>query len=122
MKPIEITFTSSAGLKICEKYQNFFLYIYPMLINMSGNHRVLRDKTLEVVISQFSLFNDAAKSNQASRLHMADSGLSTIRDHLRILSSSKVKLLSLHQYSTASALIAEVGLMLGAWIIKCKKG
>jgi len=27
---------------LLEKYQNFIKYIYPMLINMSGRHRVLR--------------------------------------------------------------------------------
>lgn len=109
------------SLKIIEKYGTFFRYIYPMLINMGGKHRVIRDRTLDQVIFQIGLFNDAAKSNQINKLYLADSGLSTIRDLLRILSDQNIKLLSLKQYGVSTSILAEVGSMLGEWIRKMQK-
>jgi hypothetical protein len=107
---------------LMEKYHTFIKYIYPMLINMSGKHHVLRDKTLSVMFDQIGLFNDALKSNQNSKLFMADSGLATLKEYMRLLSDNNVKLLSKRQYETASVLLSEVCKILGAWISKPKKG
>lgn len=108
-------------LRIIEKYGVFFRYIYPMLINMGGKHKVIRDMALQQIISQIGLFNDAAKSGQVSKLYLADSSLSTIRDYLRILSESNIKLLSKKQYGVSTTMLAEVGSMLGEWIRKTQK-
>lgn len=103
-------------LLVISKYNTFFMYLYPILINMSGKHRVLRDKTIEAMINQFHLFNDAAKSNQVSKVYLADSGIATLRELIRILSNEKIKLLSQKQYGTSSLHLAEVGKILGSWI------
>lgn len=108
-------------LRIIEKYGVFFRYIYPMLINMGGKHKVIRDMALQQIISQIGLFNDAAKSGQVSKLYLADSGISTIRDYLRVLSESNIKLLSKKQYGVSTTMLAEVGSMLGEWIRKTQK-
>ena len=67
------------ALSIVERYEGALNYLYPILLNISHKHRVLRDETLRVMLAQVGLFNDAAKSNQVSRLHIADAGLATIR-------------------------------------------
>jgi hypothetical protein len=103
-------------LTILSKYNTFFMYLYPILINMSGRHRVLRDKTIDVMLNQIHLFNDAIKSNQVGKLYIADSGIATLRELLRILSDEKVKLLSQKQYGVSSLHLAEVGKILGSWI------
>jgi hypothetical protein len=121
MTPIKDEIMGPPSLKIIEKYGVFFRYIYPMLINMGGKHRVIRDRTLDQIIFQIGLFNDAAKSNQINKLYFADSGLSTIRDLLRILSDQNIKLLSLKQYGVSTSILAEVGAMLGEWIRKMQK-
>lgn len=108
MKPIKDENYSAQAMFIVEKYETFVRYIYPMLINLSGKHRVLRDKALEHILGQFLLFNDAGKTSQISRLYLADSGLSTIRDYLRMLSDPNVKLLSKRQYEVATTLLANI--------------
>lgn len=109
-------------LALMEKYATFIRYIYPMLINMSGKHHVLRDKTLDAIFNQVSLFHDALKSNQPSKLYLADSGLATLKEYLRFLSDKNIKLLSKRQHETASVLLSEVCKILGSWINKPKKG
>lgn len=64
MKPIKDENYSTQAMFIIEKYETFVRYIYPMLINLSGKHRVLRDKALEHILEQFLLFNDAGKTSQ----------------------------------------------------------
>lgn len=121
MKPI-VNRKNPEAFKIVEKYEGFFNYLYPLLINLGGQHKVLRDHTIKTMIAQIGLFNDASKSNQISRLYLADSGIATIRDLLRILSHQKYKLISLKQYGHATKILAEVGAMTGSWIIKKQKG
>lgn len=121
MTPIKDELLGPPSLKIIEKYGVFFRYIYPMLINMGGKHRIMRDETLKQIILQIGLYNDAAKSNQVSKLYLADSGLATIRDFLRILADHNIKLLSRRQYGVATSMLGEVGAMTGEWIRKMQK-
>ena len=121
MQPIKDEIQYPATMRLIDKYSVFLRYIYPMLINMGGKHRVIRDKALTRVISQIGLFNDAAKSGQVSRLYLADAGLATIRDYLRILADHNIKLLSKKQYGVATTLLSEVGAMTGEWIKKMQK-
>lgn len=120
MEPITDIIKSNKSLVIVDKYYTFLKYVYPMLINMSGKHRVLRDKALEAVIHQISLFNDAAKSNQVGKLYLADSGIASLREYLRILAEPNIKLLSRKQYGVATSHLSEVGAILGAWIKQFK--
>lgn len=119
MDPIE-TIGNTKGLLIVEKYRTAVQYLYPILVQISHKHRVLRDEVLSAVLVQMKLFEVAAKSTQISKLYEADAGLAYIRDLLSILADPTRKLLSLHQYETASIRIAEAGNMLGTWIKKKK--
>ena len=121
MEPITSESDTITSLSISAKYYTFFNYTYPMLINMSGKHRVLRDMALEAIVGQVSLFNDAAKSNQISKLYLADSGIATLREYLRMLSDPNIKLLSQKQYGVASIHLSETGSMLGKWIKNFKR-
>ncbi len=69
-----------------------------------------------MMFEQVSMFSQAGKSGQASKLYLADAGLSDLRYMVRFLSDSKRKLISLHQSEVASIHLSETGKMLGAWI------
>lgn len=85
---------SARGLAVTQRYMGFVNYVYPMSINWSGKHRVFRDVFLGRALDQIALFNDAGKSNQVSRLYLADSGLATLREYLRFASNPARKLMS----------------------------
>lgn len=77
---------------------------------------------LETTFAQVKLFNEAAKSDQVSRLYLADAGLATLREFLRFAAEPTRKLISRHQHEVAEVHLAETGAMLGAWINKAQKG
>lgn len=112
---------SKASLIIVEKYESFFNYLYPMLINTSRQHRILRDVALTALLNQYQLFRDAGKSNQISKLYLADAGMAYLRDLLRLLSHPDRRLISRRQYEVASSHLAESGAILGAWIKTMQK-
>lgn len=68
------------------------------------------------MFEQVSMFSQAGKSGQVSKLYMADAGLSDLRYMVRFLADAKRKLISRHQAEVASIHLAETGKMLGAWI------
>lgn len=120
--PVEVR-ASTQGLAITQRYMVFVNYVYPMTINWSGKHRVFRDTLLESMFEQVKLFHEASKSNQSSRLYLADAGLASLREYLRFAASNSVKhLISRHQHEVAEIHLAETGAMLGAWINKSQKG
>lgn len=121
MNPIQDKTLPPASFRIGEKYGEFFLYLYPILIKKGGDNKVMKDETLKLMIGMHKLLNDAGKSRQLSKLYLADSAIATIRDHLKIMAFPKIGLLSQHQYGVASLKLAEVGNMIGKWI-KNKKG
>lgn len=102
----------------------FVNYMYPMVINWSNRHRTFKDKFIDAMLSQIQLFYDAAKSNQISRLYLADSGISALKEFLRLAAhhDPKLRLLSGHQHEVAERHLTETGAMLGAWIKKARKG
>lgn len=57
--------SSQRALAIVERYEQAINYLYPMLLNMSHKHRVLRDETLRALIAQIGLFHDAANGPTA---------------------------------------------------------
>lgn len=116
MNPIEDAIKSHKHSAIVDRYFDFFNYLYPMVINLSGTHRVLRDKTISAMLNQVSLFNEAVKTGQISKLQLADAGLSTLREFLRILSNPSVKLISQKQYGTAMLHLADLSGMMTKWI------
>ena len=73
-------------LEIIEKYEEFVNYIYPICINIpKGGHVTLRNKMTECIFNQVELFVQAGKSNQISKLYLADAGLAMLRFYLRFL-------------------------------------
>jgi hypothetical protein len=49
--------TSQRALAIVERYEGAINYLYPMLLNMSHKHRVLRDEALRTLLAQLGLFH-----------------------------------------------------------------
>jgi len=113
---------SSRGLAITQRYMVFCNYVYPILTNLSGRHRVFRDCMLDTMFAQVKLFHEASKSGQPSRLYLADAGLATLREYLRFAAEPTRRLLSRHQHAVAETHLAETGAMLGAWIHKAQMG
>lgn len=109
-------------LNIIEKYDKFVKYIYPLAVNISRKHHVLRDEFLKTIFAQYGLFTDAAKSNQVSKLYAADAGLAHIRVLLRFLSHQDWKQISKRQYEVSGKILAESGFILGAMIKNKKVG
>lgn len=113
--------TPKPALAIVERYERAVNYLYPLLLNMSHKHRVLRDSLIAALFEQYRLFYEAAKSNQASRIYIADAGLAHIKELLRFMADPARKLVSRRQYEVASVHLAEAGAMLGGWIRHVQK-
>lgn len=108
-------------MAIVEKYETVISYLYPIAQSLPRKHGVVRDMFLQCLMGQVQLFVEAGKSNQVSRLYVADAGLAHLRFWLRFLLGSQVKGITPHQVETAQVLIAEVGKMLGAWVRQHKR-
>lgn len=121
MTPERDAFTSFDQMAVVEKYETVIQYLYPIAQNLPRKHGVVRDMLLQCLLGQVQLFVEAGKSNQVSRLYAADAGLATLRFWLRFLLGGQVKGITPHQCSTAQALIAEVGKMVGTWINQHKR-
>lgn len=119
--PIEVR-ASARGLAITQRYMGFCNYVYPILVNLSGKHRVFREAVLSAMFDQVKLFHESAKSDQISRLYIADAGLATLREFLHFAADPARRLLSRHQHEVADIHLAETGAMLGAWVNKSQKG
>lgn len=107
-------------MMIVEKYETVIRYLYPIAQNVPRRHGVAKAMFITCLLEQVRLFTEAGKSNQISRLYIADAGLAQLRFWLRFLASKPIRALSLHQLETAQTLLAEVGKILGAWIGKQK--
>ena len=121
MQPEKDNNQSYEQMAIIQKYETVIAYLYPIAQNLPRKHGVARDMFLNCLFHQVQLFTEAGKSNQISRIYMADAGLSHLRFWLRFLHSHDVRGLTSHQLLTVQSLIAEVGKILGAWIVKQKR-
>ena len=108
-------------MNIVEKYETVIAYLYPIAQNIPRKHGVAKAMFIECLLEQVKLIVEAGKSGQISRLYGADAGLSQLRFWLRFLVSKQVRSITPHQVETAQVLIAEVGRLLGAWIVKQKR-
>lgn len=108
-------------MNIVEKYETVISYLYPIAQNIPRKHGVAKAMFIECLLEQVKLIVEAGKSGQISRLYVADAGLSQLRFWLRFLVSKQVRSITPHQVETAQVLIAEVGRLLGAWIVKQKR-
>lgn len=119
--PVIIDKTPRTALVVVEKYEVAVNYLYPLLLNISHKHRVLRDSVIAALFGQYRLFYEAAKSSQVSRVYVADAGLAHIKELLRFMADPARKLVSRRQYEVASVRLAETGAMLGGWIRHAQK-
>lgn len=108
-------------MNIVEKYETVIAYLYQIAQNIPRKHGVAKAMFIECLLEQVKLIVEAGKSGQISRLYVADAGLSQLRFWLRFLVSKQVRSITPHQVETAQVLIAEVGRLLGAWIVKQKR-
>lgn len=108
-------------MAVVEKYETVIKYLYPIAQSLPRKHGVARDMFLACLLGQVQLFVEAGKSTQVSRLYVADAGLSHLRFWLRFLCGEQVRGITPHQVKTAQVLVAEVGKMLGTWIVKQKR-
>lgn len=108
-------------MNIVEKHETVIAYLYPIAQNIPRKHGVVKAMFIECLLEQVKLIAEAGKSVQISRLYIADAGLSQLRFWLRFLVSKQVRGITPHQVETAQVLIAEVGRLLGAWIVKQKR-
>jgi hypothetical protein len=81
-----------AAMAIVASFEGFVNYLYPMLVNTSRQHRVLRDTVIAACFAQYKLFHAAAKSRQVSRLYEADAGLAYLKELLRFMAGPDRKL------------------------------
>lgn len=116
METLDDEFASQRQLAIVERFEGFINYMYPIALNIRKTHHVVRDRLIDRMFEQVSMFSQAGKSSQASKLYLADAGLADLRYMVRFLADPKRKLISRHQSEVASIHLAETGRMLGAWI------
>jgi hypothetical protein len=89
---------STDALAIVEKYEAFVSYLYPILQNCPRKHGALRDVVLETLFKPIGGLYHAAKSRQASRLHVVDAEFATLRSFLRFLASDSIRIITPHQH------------------------
>lgn len=106
-------------LLIVSKYLEFFRWMYPKIRATDNKHSVLRNEFICILVKQIELFNDAAKTDQASKLYLCDSGLSSIRSLTRLF-HNLLKRLTNKQITFALEMLNEIGRILGSWIKKKK--
>lgn len=121
MQPEKDVTQSYEQMLIVEKYETVIAYLYPIAQNIPRKHGVAKAMFIECLLEQVKLIVEAGKSGQISRLYIADAGLSHLRFWLRLLVSRQLRSITPHQVETAQVLIAEVGRLLGAWIVKQKR-
>lgn len=116
MEVLSDELSSQRRLAIIERFEGFVNYTYPIAINIRRTHHVARDRLILAMFEQVSLFQQAGKSSQVSKLYLADAGLAHLRYLLRFLADEHRRLISRHQHEVAAIHLAETGRMLGAWI------
>lgn len=72
-------------LAIIARYDGGVNYLYPLVNNISHKHRAIKDAMLSAMFEQYRLFHEAAKSNQVSKIYLADAGLAHIKELLRFM-------------------------------------
>lgn len=112
---------STNSLIVINKYRTAFEYIYPLLINISNKHKILKDTCLNAIIEFHKTLHDASKSNVFSKINTADTNLAYIKELMSILASDKRKLISRHQYEVSTNLLSETGAIIGHWKKKVKQ-
>ncbi|WP_438979105.1 diversity-generating retroelement protein Avd [Polynucleobacter sp.] len=121
MEVIKDQTNSYDQMLIVDKFEIVIDYLYPIAQSIPKRHGVYKEALLQCFVEQLKLFHLAGKTGQISKLNDADSGLAYLRNLLRLLSKPYVKAMTIHQVQTAQVLIAEVGKIMGAWVVKVKR-
>jgi len=114
MEPVKELGKCYDQMAIVEKYERVIAYLYPIAQSMPRKHGVAREMFLKCLLGMPDLFFQAGKSNQISKIYVADAGLAELRFWMRFLLS--IHALTPHQQLTAQILLADVGAMVGAWV------
>ena len=104
---------------IVEKYEKVISYLYPIAQSTPRKHSVSRDMFLHCLMGVPDLLFQAGKSNQVSKIYVADAALANLRFWMRFLLS--IRVLTPHQLQVSQIMLAEVGAMLGTWIKRRQK-
>ena len=118
MEVVKDIATSYDQMAIMEKYERFINYMYPIAQSMPRKHGVAREMFLKSLFGQAELFYEAGKSNQVSKIYVADAGIAHLRFWLRFLVMPSTRGISIHQHKVALVMLSEVGSILGSWIAK----
>lgn len=113
---------SYKGLQIVLVYTKFMLRAYQKSLRFKPEHRIFKEKFQEAIFDQVRLFNDAAKTTQISKIHIADSGVATLQEFLLLAVNPDLRLISIEEYRSMSENLSESGAMLGAWLNGRKDG
>lgn len=108
------------SLLVIDKYIKVFNYLYPIALNISNKHKILKEELLKTLIEHVKFTEEAVKANSRSKVYAIDTNLAYIKDLLMIMASDKIRLISQHQQMTASKLMEEVGGIIGKWKNKVK--
>ena len=120
MEVIKDNVVNYEQMVIIEKYETLIAYLYPLAQSLPRKHGVVRDMFLNCLFSQAGLFYEAGKSNQVSKLYIADAGLAHLRFWLRFLVNPSTRGITVNQHKVALSMLSEIGSMLGSWITKRK--
>lgn len=112
--PVQGEFFSSEMLVAMEVYERFVVYIYPKIKQAAREHNAFKDRFYDAALRQAELFYEAGKSDQISRLYLADAGIASLRFYLRL--SQKFKVMSHDQALGGFRILAEVGGITNSWI------
>lgn len=110
------------GLQIVLVYKRFMMNMYWKSMRFQPQHKIFKEQVQKALFEQIRLFNDAAKSSQSSKIHIADSGVATLQEFLLIAVDPDVHLLSPKEYRNLSRQLSEAGAMLGQWLNGRKNG
>lgn len=103
---------------IVEKYETFLSYFYPVAQNIEREHGIAKKMFITDMLAQVNIFLLAGKSGQLRPLYDADAGLANLRFWLRFMSDPKRRIITVHQHQIGEVILAEVGKILGSWILK----
>lgn len=113
---IKDKYNSHKPLLIIEKFEKYVNYVYPILQNIPRTHGIFKEESIRQLFHFVDLINEATKSNQISKLYLADACLASIRYKLRFMVFGKRKIITQHQQEVCLAQLAEVGGIINAWI------
>ena len=120
MEVIKDNVVNYEQMVIMEKYETLIAYLYPIAQSMPRKHGIAREMFLKALFGQAELFYEAGKSNQVSKLYVADAGLAHLRFWLRFLATPSTRGISTNQHKVALTMLSEIGSILGSWIGKRK--